>query len=136
MAWGFVYVLGHHCMPGVYKVGFTERSPHARMEELSRSTSIPCEFNLICYAEYENAREVEQEIHSLLNDVRVSPNREFFKCDLMRITTLVMSEDAYSQCEHGMYPALLDESRMYREMLQSTGQMTADGRLTLVAQSA
>lgn len=136
MAWGFVYVLSNRCMPDVYKVGFTERSPHARMEELSRSTSAPCEFSLVCYAEYENAREVEQEIHDLLADVRVSPNREFFKCDLMRITALVMSDDACSQCEHEMHPMLFQVSPMYREMLMHTGQMSSDGRLTLVAQSA
>lgn len=133
MGWGFVYVLGHRCMPGIYKVGFTERSPHARMEELSRSTSVPCEFDLICYAEYDRARDREQEIHRLLEKFRIDSGREFFKCDLMLITDLVMHEDAYSQCEHGMYPLLLEVSPMFRQSLKDKGEMTEDGRLVLVA---
>ncbi|WP_366146088.1 GIY-YIG nuclease family protein [Paraburkholderia sp.] len=90
MSYGFVYVLGHRCMPGVYKVGYTERSPRARVEELNKSTSIPGDFDLICYAEYENPRDREQEIHRLLDAFRVTRDREFFKCDLIHITSLVM----------------------------------------------
>lgn len=93
MSYGFVYVLANPAMPGIYKVGFTERSPSLRCEELSRSTSVPCEFDLVCYAEYENAQEREREVHSLLADVRVSANREFFGGDLKTITDLVVDEE-------------------------------------------
>lgn len=121
MAWGFVYVLGNRVMPGVYKVGFTERSPSLRCEELSRGTSVPVEFDLICYAEYEDAQAMEREVHELLADVRLSQNREFFKCDLARITDLVMNgEEASSLCEHQMYPFLYDESPLFRERIGVT----------------
>ncbi|MDE3023380.1 MAG: GIY-YIG nuclease family protein [Pseudomonadota bacterium] len=129
MNYGFVYVLGHPCMPGIYKVGFTERSPRARIEELNKSTSVPGDFYLICYAEFEDPRNYEQAIHEILKEFRVTPNREFFKCDLMRITNLVMHEDAWSRCEHEMYPILFEESPMFRQSLKDKGEMTEDGHL-------
>lgn len=127
MSYGFVYVLGHHCMPGVYKVGYTERSPHARLEELSKSTSVPGNFDLICYAEYENPRDREQEIHSQLAKFRVTPDREFFKCDLIRITDLIMDEElAYSLCDHQKEAFLYEDSPIYRERIRMAEQMARD----------
>jgi hypothetical protein len=136
MSYGFVYVLGHHCMPGVYKVGFTERSPRARMEELGKSTSVPGDFDLICYAEYENPRDREQEIHSLLEKFRVTPDREFFKCDLMHITNLVMDEEeALSLCEHQMHPFLYSYSKLFHERKRVADQMARDVGINVVEES-
>lgn len=133
MSYGFVYILGHHCMPGVYKVGFTERSPHLRCEELSKSTSVPGDFTLICYAEYHQARTREQEIHSLLAGFRVTPDREFFKCDLLSITNLVMDEEeASSLCEHQMHAFLYEESPRYKARVRITDQMARDVGINVV----
>ncbi|KWI90168.1 hypothetical protein WM08_15020 [Burkholderia ubonensis] len=127
MSYGFVYVLGNRAMPGVYKVGYTERSPSLRCEELSRSTSVPCEFDLICYAEYTQAHAREQEIHRLLAGVRVSPDREFFKCDLVRITDLVMDEElAISVSTHQMEPFLYADSPIFRERLCVADELARD----------
>lgn len=127
MSYGFVYILGNRAMPGIYKVGFTERSPSLRCDELSRSTSVPCEFDLICYAEYECARTREQEIHQALAEYRFSPDSEFFKCDLIHITSLVMSEElASSLSEHQKAPFLYRESPKFRERLRVTDQMARD----------
>ncbi len=127
MSYGFVYVLGNLVMPGVYKVGYTERSPSLRCEELSRSTSVPCDFTLICYAEYAQAHSREQEIHRMLADFRVSPGREFFKCDLERITDLVMDEEvALSVCTHQMDPFLYADSPIFRERLCVADELARD----------
>ena len=32
---GFIYLLSHELMPGIYKIGFTSRSPDTRAAELS-----------------------------------------------------------------------------------------------------
>lgn len=76
--YGFVYLVAHPDMPHVYKVGCTERSPHQRMRELSSSTSVPRDFEMLCYIEVENPFLVEANFHKWLNDHRVSPGREFF----------------------------------------------------------
>ena len=76
--YGFVYVLSNQSMPDCYKIGATCRSPSARAEELSRSTSVPQAFDVVMFAEVENPFEVESYIHSHLDPYRISSNREFF----------------------------------------------------------
>lgn len=133
MAYGFVYVLANRAMPGIYKVGYTERSPSLRCDELSRGTNVPCDFDLVCYAEYSDARDMEQEFHGYLADVRVSPNREFFKCDLLRIVELVMNEElASSLCEHQKDAFLYSDSPKFRERLRVAEQMSRDVGIQVV----
>ena len=120
MSYGFVYVLSNRYMPGIYKVGFTERSPSLRCRELSNSTSVPDEFDLVCYAEYEDAHAKEQEIHRALADARVNRNREFFDCDLKIITDLVVDEEeALTYYNDNLPPTLWALSRLYREAAES-----------------
>lgn len=108
MSYGFIYVLANRAMPGIYKVGFTERSPSLRCEELSSATGVPAPFELVCYAEYMNAQEREREIHRELAGFLVSRGREFFKCDLFHITQMVMDEElACTLCDRDMVTPML-----------------------------
>lgn len=91
MAYGFVYVLSNSSMPGIYKVGCTERPPHARAEELSRATGVARRFKVVCYGECEQCKRVEGEIHTRLAACRVSGNREFFGGELSEIVAAVKS---------------------------------------------
>jgi hypothetical protein len=133
VSYGFVYILKNGSMPGIYKVGYTERSPSLRCEELSRSTSVPQEFELICYAEFRNAHAKEQEIHRQLEKHRVNPDREFFRCDLLLITRLVMEdEDAMTLCDHDMDLTLYHESSMWQKAAIESGRMSEDGTMLRV----
>ena len=76
--YGFVYVLRNVCMPGIYKIGMTDRAPSRRAEELSSSTSVPLPFDLVCFAEVVDAAAFERAIHEKLADCRVNSAREFF----------------------------------------------------------
>jgi hypothetical protein len=108
---GFVYVLQNDAMPGIYKVGFTLRSPSLRCHELSQSTSAPLPFNLVCYAEYDDAANREQHIHAALSAYRVSESREFFQCDLKIITDLVVDQPVcLSYCDSALGYFLATES--------------------------
>lgn len=89
---GFVYVLQHDAMPGVYKIGMTMRSPHQRAAELSSVTGVPGEFNVACYVEVENPRSIERLIHESLGGSRVE-GKEFFRCPLSEIITCISSLD-------------------------------------------
>jgi hypothetical protein len=91
MAFGFVYVLSNSSMPGIYKVGCTERPPHTRAEELSRASGVARRFKVVCYGECEHCARVEGEIHTRLAACRVSGNREFFGGDLSEIVAAVKS---------------------------------------------
>lgn len=78
MAAGFVYLLTNEYMPDVYKIGCTERAPHARAAELSASTGVPAPFKVFCYIEVTDCHAVERQMHEWLKHCRISPNREFF----------------------------------------------------------
>lgn len=84
MSWGFVYLLANASMPGIIKIGRTDRSPRQRAEELSRSTGVPTPFEVIAYAEVKNPAEVERIAHDFWSDDRVSNSREFFRVEPYR----------------------------------------------------
>ena len=81
MKYGFVYLLSNPCMEGIFKVGCSERSPHARVDELSYSTSVPLPFQVVCYIEAENCQWLEGQMHRWLGAFRLNDRREFFKLD-------------------------------------------------------
>ncbi len=100
-SYGFVYVINHDYMPDVYKIGYTDRAPMQRLQELSSSTSVPPGFNLVFYGEFQNAQSVEASIHEQLKDNRIHESREFFEfkktfvtrtlCDWFKKTALNVS---------------------------------------------
>jgi hypothetical protein len=75
---GYVYVLLNPALKGQVKIGKTTNSPEQRAAELS-TTGIPHEF-IVLYAErVSDCDTVERVLHERFADVRVSPNREFFR---------------------------------------------------------
>ena len=44
---GFIYVVTNPSMPGLAKVGRTQRTPYLRLAELNQSTSTPEPFHLV-----------------------------------------------------------------------------------------
>ena len=78
MAHGFVYLLGNKAMPCYYKIGCTERSPHARARDLSAASGVPHPFQVLLYIEVADHQRVEQRLHQELADFRATTRREFF----------------------------------------------------------
>ena len=78
-----VYVLTNAAMPGILKIGKTDRPDvQDRMDELyTTGTPLPFECAVAWEFEGANAAEVEQAVHRLLDDHRINPNREFFRLD-------------------------------------------------------
>jgi hypothetical protein len=100
MAYGFVYVLANRAMPGIYKVGRTDRAPRERMDELSRSTAVPYEFDLVLYAQVDDAVTAEAELHTELKFCRVNKSREFFRTSLDNLrTTIHENEHTLDICD-------------------------------------
>lgn len=92
MKYGFVYALHSSAMPGVYKIGATERSPHQRAEELSRGTGVPVEYDVAFYAEVENPFTWEKHVHGILAEYRLTHAREFFRVPLIRIIDAIRGD--------------------------------------------
>jgi hypothetical protein len=79
--WGFVYCLFNESIPGLYKIGYTSKSPISRAEELSRATGVPTAFEVYFYIETKNPAQMERLIHDRLSQYRENGSREFFALD-------------------------------------------------------
>jgi len=78
---GWLYVLANSHMPGLLKIGRTDRSPRERIDELSAATGVPTPFILIWDEQVSDSLAAEREIHRLLEAHRISGDREFFQLD-------------------------------------------------------
>jgi hypothetical protein len=73
-----VYILVNEAMPGLVKVGRTNRDLATRIKELFQ-TGVPLPFELHFACEVADGAFVEAQLHSAFGDHRVSRNREFFR---------------------------------------------------------
>lgn len=89
MNYGFIYCLGNQAMPGIFKIGMTDRAPAQRCLELSSSTSTPMPFSVLCFGQVEDARSVEAELHDYFKDSRVNQSREFFRASFSVIHQMI-----------------------------------------------
>lgn len=76
---GYVYVLKNTFMPGLVKIGFTDRDPVTRSRELSSFTGVPGRFEIVIYWRVLNAHTVEKQIH--LELASLNKGGEFFEID-------------------------------------------------------
>lgn len=89
MSSGFVYVLTNEAMPGVVKIGQSSRHPKQRADELF-TTGVPVPFTVYFAIYAPDYLWCEREIHDILQNDRMVPNREFFKTDPTDAVTVVM----------------------------------------------
>lgn len=78
---GFVYILSNSYMPGLLKIGFTDREVDSRVRELSSSTGVPARYEIDAIFPAINAEQAEAEVHRRLASVRLA-GREFFTTSL------------------------------------------------------
>lgn len=77
--YGIVYVLTNPAMPGLVKIGMTNReSVDARLKELF-NTSVPVPFECEYACKVESSEKVEKALHLAFHPYRIHAQREFFK---------------------------------------------------------
>jgi hypothetical protein len=96
---GFLYVLTNPYMPGIVKIGQTERHPAARAAELSDHTGVPAAFEVAYLFEVTDRVVAEREVHTALKDARVNLDREFFRISKEEAQTLILKFAASYICE-------------------------------------
>ena len=84
---GWIYIARNPSYEGLLKIGYSDRDPSIRMEELY-STGVPTPFVQLYVVLVDNAYEVEQKIHDELDFCRDSKSREFFRCELEKVLTV------------------------------------------------
>ena len=80
---GWIYACSNSSfVDPVYKIGQSSRPPDARVAELSGSTSVYGEFELVYFVHVSDRNLAEGQTHSALEDHRVNPGKEFFRAPL------------------------------------------------------
>jgi hypothetical protein len=80
MTSGYIYCMSNPAMPGMLKIGYTERSPKERLQEANLTcTWIPLDFSIEFAKHVKDPNKKEQTIHTILAEKRVNPKREFFR---------------------------------------------------------
>lgn len=90
--YGYVYVLKNARMPGLIKIGMTERDDYEqRINELNRQTGVPVAFDVVyaCKVKREDARRIEKALHKAFSTDRINKNREFFEMDEERVFAIL-----------------------------------------------
>jgi hypothetical protein len=84
-----IYVLSNPAMPGLYKIGMTDKDDlTVRMKELY-TTGVPLPFDCVYACIVEDNAETEKAMHSKFAKQRVNPRREFFKLKALRIVKAI-----------------------------------------------
>ena len=81
---GFLYILSNPSMPGLVKIGLTERDPYQRALELWGPTGVPERFYVEAFFVSDDPRRDEATLHALLDEHRVSGDREFFRLEVQK----------------------------------------------------
>ena len=88
MTEGYIYCLSNPSMPGILKVGMTERTPDVRVKELF-TTGVPTPFTIEFAKKVKDVKKKEKKLHELLEQYteRVGLNREFFRVSPEEVRT-------------------------------------------------
>lgn len=125
---GFIYVLSNPSMPGLYKIGYTERDVAERAAELSAATGVPEPYIVEAFFPSEAPATDEAEIHSSLRDFR-GTRKEFFRVDLQRALDAIYKVCGRSPryCRPELHYEIPDEraAREVRERAQQKAEAEA-----------
>jgi hypothetical protein len=88
---GYLYCFSNESMPGILKVGMTERIPNMRLNEANTSDTWrpPTPYKFEFAKKVYNPKQKERTLHMLLSKYteRINPRREFFRVSLEEVNT-------------------------------------------------
>lgn len=86
-----VYVLSNPAMPGIVKIGKTDRPDVQRRMGDLYTTGVPLPFDCVIARQIEDhqAAEVERAFHTAFGPNRINPSREFFEVDAEQVEVLL-----------------------------------------------
>jgi hypothetical protein len=91
MTEGYLYCFSNQSMPGILKVGMTERTPKIRLNEANSSDTWrpPSPYKIEFAKKVLNPKDKETTLHKLLSQYteRINPKREFFRISPEEVKT-------------------------------------------------
>ena len=86
---GYVYVISNPLFPDLVKIGFTDKTPEERIDQLD-GTGLPEAYIEHYRIKTKNARELEKRLHVHFNSFRYKKDKEFFKLDPHEVYQVLM----------------------------------------------
>ena len=108
MSVGYVYILSNKTMPGLLKIGYTNRDVTERVRELSSASGVPTSFDIEYYCLTKDVEEIEAAIHKQFAK-QYRKGKEFFSIPLVEavkmIDTLVktVTQDRFCRLKDAEY---------------------------------
>lgn len=103
MSSGYIYCFSNESMPGIFKIGMTERTPEERLKEANATDTWrpPTPYKIEIAKKVINPMEKEKAIHNILEKYkdRINPNREFFRSSIDIIKMFFNIMDGEIWCE-------------------------------------
>jgi len=94
---GYIYCFSNISMPGILKIGMTERTPIERLSEANSSDTWrpPTPYKIEFAKKVSNVKQKESVIHILLSQYteRINPKREFFRVSIEEVKTFFQLMD-------------------------------------------
>lgn len=105
---GKVYIIINEWMPGVAKIGKTERTVSDRIREIS-SNSSPKGWEEYFSVESDRFKDIEEHMHIILSDKRIWKEREYFEVEAERAVIILKS--ALNLCGGGIAkPEIIEDN--------------------------
>ncbi len=76
-------------MPGLIKIGRTDRDLQSRVKELNSQTGVPLPFEVHYACEVADSAATEKALHNGFADERINPKREFFRKNPERVVAIL-----------------------------------------------
>jgi T5orf172 domain len=104
MSYGYVYCFSNESMPGILKIGMTERTPDIRLNEANSSDTWrpPTPYKIEFAKKVNNPKEKELTLHTLLSQYteRINSKREFFRVSQEEVKTFFLLMDGDLWVKH------------------------------------
>lgn len=75
----YLYILSRKEEPDILKIGMTTRNIQKRVNEINSATGVLYPYSARKVYKVKNCRQVERDVHQLLENYRIRADREFFK---------------------------------------------------------
>ena len=84
---GYVYVLENHGIPGILKIGYTDRAVQDRIREINSGTGVVTPWYSISHFHCKSPKHIETLVHQSLSTYRV--NKEGFNVSLKQAQEII-----------------------------------------------
>ena len=86
---GHLYILANKSIPGILKIGYTDRTPQERVKEINSATGVITNWYIANSFACRSPKVIESLVHTQLKDCRITSNKEGFAVNLTEAERII-----------------------------------------------